>query len=467
MTSQTSLLENLLHKNVPILIGAALGIVGFSLHESFSNQSVMGRWSPKFAVLLGLCWLAWLILVAVMLARNPENSEPSEAQRLKGRALNLAGILWGAGYLLNSLMDPARAGRIFEANIIGSRVPLVAIIENLVLVSLLVWVGVKVYEGRKSRWINLAVAATTVLSILVVGETAARMKSVILPAPQGYPTYSSRMWRRRFVDRNELGFRDSHHDIEKTKPRLLVVGDSYAFGWGLKDPADRFGEVLTAGVAEATGEPWESMNASAGDRNTIQEIAYLEGLVEYSPDIVVLLYYFNDMNYIFPETGSGVVELRRFHPLVVAFENSFLFQELYVRGRALFRGLRGEDMTRLNASSPYADSAAVQRHLADISRFVEVGREAGALVAVVPFDYGAGEGGPTADRYSEFVRAGLEFGLPFIPIQAPWHEYDLKELAVNRLDVHPNELAHRLAAEDVVQRLVQRFEAAANDSTAN
>ena len=48
---------------------------------------------------------------------------------------------------------------------------------------------------------------------------------------------------RTHVRLNRQGFRDIDHAL-KADPgvrRLLVVGDSIAFGWGVPDPKDRFG----------------------------------------------------------------------------------------------------------------------------------------------------------------------------------------------------------------------------------
>jgi hypothetical protein len=80
------------------------------------------------------------------------------------------------------------------------------------------------------------------------------------------------------VTLNRDGFRDRDHapEVAAGVRRLLVVGDSFAFGIGLESIEDRFGERVRDRLSVATHVPWESMNASRPDSHTRQEIEYLD-----------------------------------------------------------------------------------------------------------------------------------------------------------------------------------------------
>ena len=59
-------------------------------------------------------------------------------------------------------------------------------------------------------------------------------------------TGASLNWLARYWHENSLGYRDREWTPEDLagKQTILVTGDSFAAGWGINDPADRFGDVL-------------------------------------------------------------------------------------------------------------------------------------------------------------------------------------------------------------------------------
>lgn len=103
------------------------------------------------------------------------------------------------------------------------------------------------------------------------------------------------------VEINSKGLRDREFTIEKPKDtvRVLMLGDSLAFGWGVavdKTTSKQL-EVQLNARAKAAGSTttYEVINTGVGNYNTQMEIQYFfnEG-VRYGPDIVVLNYFIND-----------------------------------------------------------------------------------------------------------------------------------------------------------------------------
>lgn len=99
------------------------------------------------------------------------------------------------------------------------------------------------------------------------------------------------------VNINSDKLRDDEYPRARTgKKRMLVLGDSFGWGWGV-DLEDRFSEIL-----ERRYPDWEIINASVAGYSTDQEYLYLqERGIEYSPDVVLLLVYENDFD---GNTGS-------------------------------------------------------------------------------------------------------------------------------------------------------------------
>src|SRR5207249_4774664 len=194
----------------------------------------------------------------------------------------------------------------------------------------------------------------------------ARTLALVHPTVEGFPTYSDAIWGARHIVLKQEGFRDANHSVvaPQGSNRLLVIGDSYAFGDGIEDPDDRFGAVLGRALQDSTGQTWEVLHASRQDTHTLHHLAILHGVLKYRPQVVVLLYVFNDIDYLSPITRRSMLTAaprtvwQTLHPLRLAYKNSFLFQELYVRARALLFPLSA-------SGGPYEDSGILQLHLRD------------------------------------------------------------------------------------------------------
>ena len=93
---------------------------------------------------------------------------------------------------------------------------------------------------------------------------------------------------------NADGFRDPERGKKDAAvPRVLVLGDSYTFGWGVADgePYPQRAEALL----RSHGAAAEVLNAGVPGYNTEQESFLLAELMpEYKPDMVVVGYAMND-----------------------------------------------------------------------------------------------------------------------------------------------------------------------------
>ncbi|MCM8761449.1 MAG: SGNH/GDSL hydrolase family protein [Candidatus Omnitrophica bacterium] len=101
---------------------------------------------------------------------------------------------------------------------------------------------------------------------------------------------------------NSDGFRDKEYAVKKAPgvKRILVLGDSITFGYGIRENEDVFYNVLENMLngyekGESTDKKFEVIGIAAPGYNTYTELSILKKKgVKYSPDIVIFTYCLND-----------------------------------------------------------------------------------------------------------------------------------------------------------------------------
>lgn len=427
-------------------VGLALVLAGMVRYVSFENREFFDRWSAEYTVVLGVMGLAFLM--SIYWAWSAPSVGRWSLAPLARRAIGVSVALWGLGYCFAAMADGSDAGRLVELNLFGSTHPVAAATDFLALVSVLGVLTFVLWRLVGPQFTDPMVALGSLVAILLLLEAGARIKAHFAPATAGFPTYSSQIWARRFVELNDAGFRDRQDSSEASSREVLVIGDSFAFGVGIEDVAGRFGEQLAVVLERESGEPWVSRNASRPDTHTLQHIEFLRERLPIEPDLVVLEYHFNDLDYLLPVTARSSLTdapgslVGRLHPGRLLYSNSYLFQELFVR----VRGVTVARRTTALASDPYFDERVLAAHLDDLEDFVELAGSRGLPVRIVPIEISVQVSPHFVRRYDRFVGALERRGLPICSIRDAFVGHAASDLYVNRLDLHANEEANRLAA---------------------
>jgi lysophospholipase L1-like esterase len=96
---------------------------------------------------------------------------------------------------------------------------------------------------------------------------------------------------RTFVHINQKGLRDSEHSYERLNDadRILVLGDSFAWGYGVEE-SERFSQLLETSLGA------EVVNAGVSGYSTDQEFLWFrnEG-IKYDIDLVIVVFTGNDI----------------------------------------------------------------------------------------------------------------------------------------------------------------------------
>lgn len=109
---------------------------------------------------------------------------------------------------------------------------------------------------------------------------------------------------------NSDGLRDREYPVERVpgKHRMLVLGDSFAWGYGVEQQ-EVFSELI-----EKSRPDWEIINSGVSGYGTDQEYLYykLRGS-KYHPDVVLVLFVNND-----PDNSTSAAQYAHNKPLFVA-----------------------------------------------------------------------------------------------------------------------------------------------------
>jgi lysophospholipase L1-like esterase len=304
--------------------------------------------------------------------------------------------------------------------------------------------------------------AVTALAVAVVGaEMALRFVHRRVQSAADDRAY----FARRQAEQNSLGFRE--REFAPTPPldtyRIAVVGDSLAWGIGVS-PGERFSGQVEQALNErrGSGPTYEVLNLSHAGWDTAQELDALRTVVLGTrPDFVILQWYVNDFENGVRTERPRPAPLVPWEPLRLwLFHASAFYSILEEKWVRVQEGLGPlptypEYMYRRfgDPRSPHsADTVATLR------AFIAECRQRGVPVAVLLFPHvgpdltgGRYEYDYLHDRVLEACRAE---GIGCVDLRPTFAGYaDYRQLWVSPLDPHPSALAHRLAAE----RLLETF----------
>lgn len=268
------------------------------------------------------------------------------------------------------------------------------------------------------------------------------------------------------VQYNSLRFRDVEPAPRPADVhRVVVVGDSFTEGQGVKE-ADAYPRVLEK-LLNAGGGSWEVRNCGRRGSDFPQLYAVFEDALKYSPDVVVYAMVLNDADRT-PEfqarqsyindwildrgmlaEGKPAPELHLLDSRLEALVTDRI--ETWRTGRATARWYH--DMYREPNRLGWQRT---QGYIGEMNRrtLVQGGR---FLVASWPLMVHLEGDDPFADVSQTIAHFCLAAGIPHHDLRAAFGGRPTETLWVHPVDMHPNEIAHRLAAESlapVVRSLV-------------
>lgn len=277
---------------------------------------------------------------------------------------------------------------------------------------------------------------------------------------------------------NHDGMRGGGWEPARPKPpgvrRILVLGDSFTFGAGVRDGETFCREVERRlnGDTVQGGGPVEVLNAGVQGYNTRDEVLYLERQwLALEPDLVLIVFYINDAYSdtairnrgqelgIYDPPPSGLARHSRVwdtvrhwaHARRAAREVEALYRNPYFQRPAEAPAPPGEHQADWPASR------------AALARAAELARTHGFRLALVIFPdlYRLDDRHPFTAVYDLVAAAARQDGMPVLDLfRTTFAGRDARRFWVHPSDHHPNRDAHALAGEAIArfvedQRLLQ------------
>lgn len=264
-------------------------------------------------------------------------------------------------------------------------------------------------------------------------------------------------WHERHVVFNNYFRRDRQFESQKQlgEFRIAVMGDSISFGGGIEDPADRFSDLLQTRL-RADGDNVSVYNLGVSGTGSEDQIKDFNNFKHLKFDLLIWQYFLNDINP--PEGGEGtriiVTNKDKFIPSLAvhwltsrSYFADWLYWRLSTKYNRTFSDLAVAD---LNA---YQNLNLLARHQFVIKNFLTQARTDHLPVIVILFPYLyqtplTQMSDVTYDQMLKFFQNQLSFVIDLKTVLRP---YQPAQLMASRWDSHPNELAHKLAAEQLYQ----------------
>jgi len=257
---------------------------------------------------------------------------------------------------------------------------------------------------------------------------------------------------------NPQGFRDNDFSSPgpKTKHelRIVVIGDSVAWGWGV-EMKDAWPQQLEQLLQNAFPERKISIyNMAVNGYSTRQEVRVLQtkGLV-YEPDLVILNYALND-----PTIEEGGM-WPYFAPVTR--------METWYRAKIMWQGLCNTILSyldRLPSPLPHNDpwdyttmihGALFDQVEGSMQELSQMQRDYSfkTLLLITPlFDFKKNEPYPWRNIHNFVGKKSLGYGFDYIDAQEYYGHYNSKQLSVDL--IHPNRLGHSIIAEAITQKII-------------
>ena len=263
----------------------------------------------------------------------------------------------------------------------------------------------------------------------------------------------SRHWFARHVRENAQGFRDDApfpRQVPAGKKRIAFIGDSFTFGHGIKNVADRFSDRVGARLESVRPGKFLESNIGSAGINVQIVTNMVERLADrgYQIDVLVYAICLNDIE------GYEPAMNQMYQRLYLQSPKFFLFRDTYFLNMLYFRVQQARLPEVRSYYSQLADSYRSapwegMRHKLDELVECCAATKIDLRIVIFPFLHNLGPDYPFDAAHERIAEYCSEAQLPCLDLKSVLLPHVQEGLTVSRFDAHPNERAHALAAQAI------------------
>ena len=312
-----------------------------------------------------------------------------------------------------------------------------------------------IFDSKFKAWLkNLGTGILSIVIILLLLESF----FMFVPKSHGVGyTLACKLWFKKYWNPiNSYNFRDVEPVPKQSN--IFFIGDSFVAGHGIKKIKDRFSDIVREKLLEKN-KNIQSINLGRDGLDTRKEYEIMEDFINSSninPDIIVLQYYGNDIEFTAVRNGFDWVGPSPYQGLNPILRNVikgsylvnyfyWLFPKYDVMGYLTF------------LEDAYKNEIVFKEHIQDINRFIEYSKQKNIPLLVVIFPF-LQDIELSNKLFVNKLRLFFDDkGVKYIDVSELAKDLSLKKRVVNLNDGHASILVNRLVGEEIYKYIFQIF----------
>ncbi len=306
-------------------------------------------------------------------------------------------------------------------------------------------------RSRRLQSLARGLLITYVMLLLILGAGEFYFRFVFAES-ENTVSLATENWLDRYWQTNALGYRDREWTADDLagKQVVVVTGDSFTAGWGIQDPADRYPDVLGG----LLGDDYAVVNLGQYGTATPEQLEILQDFDLATPNVVILQYFLNDINY----AGLRLGLLPTPKPAPDWAQESYLGNFLYIRLLARFIDPEFNKDWWQWSYDAYDNVVIWSAHQEELDAYIDYVNSIGArlIVVIFPNMLDPVRSITYIDRVAQHFEArGVTDILKLFDGAAAW---PLQERIVSPRDTHPSVAFHHYVGEELYDRFFARGE---------
>ena len=299
------------------------------------------------------------------------------------------------------------------------------------------------YGVVKSKSVSILANVVTIVIPLIVLFIGLEIIFMYIPqSHEGVLSKASQIWWEKYWHPvNKLGYHDKEVTQQSGKKHILVIGDSFAAGHGLKDVSERFSDQLEDKLGKTQNVVY---NLGVSGADTRDEAKRLQEF-PVKPDVIVLQYFPNDIEKVGREKGLSLSGTAPYADLKGPVSGiirhfylpNFIYWQLPHASFSTFEKF---------VQTAYTDTTILNAHLRDLSKMIAYRDSTGAkMYAVfVPFLFQLDKSAAYTKPVEDYLRSK---GVTVVSINDGIAKIPDKERVVGKNDGHGSKTLNTLIAD--------------------